>query len=108
MVKFKQINRFQYLAEEHEELVDYVKKILEELSGSSKDFIEQSNRELFHNMLSRVVAREFFKQVKIADNVLTVVIDLNYQDTVYTTSVGIMPDPEDNIRVKYVDSYYIR
>ena len=74
MVKFKQINRFQYLAEEHEELVDYVKKTLEELSGSSKDFIEQSNRELFH----------------------------------YTTSVGIMPDPEDGIRVKYVDSYYIR
>lgn len=108
MVKFKQINRFQYLAEEHEELVNYVKNLVEELSGSSKDFIEQSNRELFHNMLSRVVAREFFKQVKIPDNVLTVVIDLNYQDTVYTTSVGIMPDPEDGIRVKYVDSYYIR
>lgn len=108
MVSFKQVNRFQYLAENHTELVEEILKLVEELSGSSKDFIEQANRELFHTILSRVLAREFFKQITIPDNVLTVIVDLEYKGTVYTSSLGIVPDPEDGAKVKYVESYYIR
>lgn len=108
MVTFKRVNKFQYLAENTTELIDSVLKMLEELSGDSKDFIEQSNRELFHTMLSRAISREFFKQVKFPDNILTLTVDVDYKETVYTTSLGIMPDPEDGAKVKYVESYYIR
>ena len=108
MVTFKQVNRFQYMAENATELIEDVLKLVEQLSGNFKDFIEQANRELFHTMLSRAISREFFKQITLPDNVLTVTVDVEYKEIVYTTSLGIMPDPEDGAKVKYVESYYIR
>ena len=113
MVRFEQVNKYQYIAKDTDELVEYVKKIVEELSGDSSKFIYQCNREIFHTILSRVLAKEFFNtiafpEIAFPEDVLTVIVDLEYQGIVYTSSFGVVPDPEDNAKVKYVESYYIR
>lgn len=108
MVRFEQVTKYQYIAKDTDELVEYVKKIVEELSGDSSKFIYQCNREIFHTILSRVLAKEFFNTIVFPEDVLTVIVDLEYQGIVYTSSFGVVPDPEDNAKVKYVESYYIR
>jgi hypothetical protein len=108
MVRFEKVNKFQYIAKDTDELIEYVNKVVEELSGNSGDFIYQCNRELFHTILSRVLAREFFKVITFPEDVLTIIVDLEHKGIVYTSSFGVVPDPEDNAKVKYVESYYVR
>ena len=107
MVRFDRVNKYQYLATDIEDIIKETNDIIDNITNRNS-YIEPNNRDLFQTILSRVLSREFFKSVTIDDDALSLIVDLSYKDTTYTFSFGIMPDPEDGAKVKYVESYYIR
>lgn len=104
---FKKINKHQYFLEDSEELIKRVKEMVEVISGDSSKFIQPSNDNLFQTILSRIVSVEFFKEIELEDDILTLLIDVSYDNNLYTISLGKFMDPVDG-KTKIIESYYIR
>lgn len=107
MIKFEKASKFRYNLVNGDQLVDRAMELVRELSGD-KTFIEAANTNLLQTILSRLVAVEFFKQVTIDDDVLTVLVDVTHNKVTYTTSLGILPDLQDSGTEKIVESFYIK
>ena len=111
MVTFQKVNSFQYFCKNHEELLQEVQKTVEELTGGVemlREHIVATTELLYITVLTRVVAREFFKQIpSLPDNILTVLVDVSKDDTIYTVCLGKSLDVEDG-KEKIISSYYIK
>ena len=110
MVEFKQINKFKFFCSNAEQLTKEVLDVIEKLTGKDEldKYIMATNELLFMTILTRVVAREFFKQIsELPGNLLTALVEVPYENETYTICLGRTPDVIDG-KEKIVSSFYIK
>ena len=111
MVTFERVNKFQYFCKNADPIIEEVTNVLSQITGGGdklKDHVKATNEAVFVAILTRVVVREFFKQIKkLPDNLLTALVDVPYANDIYTISLGIAPDVEDG-KDKIISSYYVK
>jgi len=87
---FKKINDTEYFSEEPTSLINEAKEVLASVSGDVNKYPEVLNNTLFNTILSRIVTREFFKEIVLEEKQHYVTIKVQVNNSLHITTVGKM------------------